>query len=188
MFARTERLLLRPGWEDDAAILHEAIAHEAVAMKLSRLPWPYALDDAQSFLAAQWQREVPHMLIFSRTAGKPLLVGGIGLDLVGNAAELGYWISPKYWGLGFATEAARAIVDMAQASLPCRKIVARHFVDNPASGNVLRKLGFRRDNRLVATPCLARGADVPSLSYELPFGERENCPDGNMAGSTLLAA
>jgi RimJ/RimL family protein N-acetyltransferase len=107
MFARTERLLLRPGWEDDAAALHDAIAHEAVAMKLSRLPWPYTLEDAQDFLAAQRQREAPHMLIFARTAGKPKLIGGIGLDTSGCTAELGYWISPPYWGLGLRSLAAR---------------------------------------------------------------------------------
>lgn len=188
MFARTERLLLRPGWEDDAAALHEAIAHEAVAMKLSRLPWPYTLEDAQTFLAAQWQQDAPHMLIFARTAGKPRLVGGIGLDLTGCTAELGYWISPRYWGLGFATEAARAVVDTARASLPCRKVVARHFVDNPASGNVLRKLGFQRSNRLIARPCLARGMDVPCLDYELAFADQGDCPDDNMSGRALLAA
>jgi RimJ/RimL family protein N-acetyltransferase len=188
MFARTERLLLRPGWEDDAVALHDAIAHEAVAMKLSHLPWPYTLDDAQSFLAAQRQREARHMLIFARTAGKPRLIGGISLDTVGSSAELGYWISPPYWGLGFATEAARAVVHMARASLPCRKVVAHHFVDNPASGNVLRKLGFQRSNRLIARPCLARGMDVPSLDYELAFAEQGDCPDDNMARDTLLAA
>lgn len=188
MFARTERLLLRPGWEDDASSLHEAIAHEAVAMKLARLPWPYSAKDARNFLATQAGQAAPHMLIFARTAGKPRLVGGIGLDQKGCTAELGYWISPRYWGLGFATEAARAVIDMARASLPCRKLVAHHYVDNPASGNVLRKLGFRRTNRMIARPCLARGTDVPSFDYVLDFAEKGDCPDDNMAGRTLLAA
>ena len=127
-------------------------------------------------------------MIFARTAGKPKLIGGIGLDTSGCTAELGYWISPPYWGLGFATEAARAVVDMARESLPCRKVVARHFVDNPASGNVLRKLGFQRSNRLIARPCLARGIDVPCLDYELAFAEQGDCPDDNMDGRALLAA
>jgi RimJ/RimL family protein N-acetyltransferase len=164
MFARTERLLLRPGWEDDAAALHEAIAHEAVAMKLSRLPWPYTLEDAQTFLAAQRQREAPHMLIFARTAGKPKLIGGIGLDTSGGTAELGYWISPPFWGLGFATEAARAVVNMARESLPCRKVVARHFVDNPASGRVLQKNGFREASRSEHW-CQARRVTQASITY-----------------------
>jgi RimJ/RimL family protein N-acetyltransferase len=188
MFARTERLLLRPSWEDDAPALHEAIAHEAVAMKLARLPWPYSEADARDFLAAQAEAHAPHMLIFARTAGKPRLVGGIGLDVNGCAAELGYWISPRYWGLGFATEAARAVIDMARTALPCRKLTAHHYVDNPASGNVLRKLGFRRTNRVIARPCLARGHDVAAFDYVLDFAEKGDCPDDNLAGRTLLAA
>ena len=50
MFARTKRLTLRPGWPEDAALLSEAIAHEAVATRLARVPWPYTLDDAAAFL------------------------------------------------------------------------------------------------------------------------------------------
>ena len=188
MFARTERLLLRPGWVDDAAALHDAIAHEAVAMKLARLPWPYKLDDAVEYLTQQAESAHPHMLIFARTAVKPRLVGGIGLDVNGCAAELGYWISPRYWGLGFATEAARVVVDAARTSLPCRKLVAHHFIDNPASGNVLRKLGFERTARVMSRPCLARGRDVPSFDYVLTFAGQEDCPDDDMAGRTLLAA
>lgn len=188
MFARTERLLLRPGWADDAAALHDAIAHEAVAMKLARVPWPYGVDDAAAYLAAQAERAHPHMLIFARTAGKPRLVGGIGLEVTGRAAELGFWISPPYWGLGFATEAARVVVDAARSSLPCRKLVAHHFVDNPASGNVLRKLGFYRTSRVIARPCLARGRDVPSYDYVLDFAGQDDCPDDTMTGRTLLAA
>lgn len=188
MFARTERLLLRPGWEDDAPALHEAIAHEAVAMKLSRLPWPYVEADARTFLAAQAVAEHPSLLIFLRTAGKPRLVGGIGFDLNGCDAELGYWISPRYWGLGFATEAGRAAIDVARTSLPCTRVKARHFVDNPASGNVLRKLGFRRTGTTILTPSLARGHEAPSITYVLDFADEDDFGDDNMAGRTLLAA
>ena len=51
MFARTKRLTLRPGWPEDAPALSQAIGHESVATRLARVPWPYALGDAQSFLA-----------------------------------------------------------------------------------------------------------------------------------------
>ena len=48
MFARTKRLTLRPGWPEDAPALSQAIGHECVATRLARVPWPYALGDAQS--------------------------------------------------------------------------------------------------------------------------------------------
>ena len=52
MFARTKRLLLRPGWAEDAAALAAAIADEKIVRNLATAPWPYRLDDALSFLAS----------------------------------------------------------------------------------------------------------------------------------------
>src|SRR4029453_3588759 len=52
MFARTERLLLRPGWAEDAPALARAIADEQVVRNLATAPWPFALEDAEAFLAA----------------------------------------------------------------------------------------------------------------------------------------
>jgi hypothetical protein len=46
MFARTERLLLRPGWAEDAPALRQAIADEMVVRNLAVAPWPYSLRDA----------------------------------------------------------------------------------------------------------------------------------------------
>ncbi len=51
MFARTPRLLLRPGWSEDAPALAEAIGDPAVVGKLARAPWPYRLEDAEAFIS-----------------------------------------------------------------------------------------------------------------------------------------
>src|SRR3546814_10810174 len=68
---------------------------------------------------------------------------------------MGYWIARPYWGLGFATEAGRQLLHIARAmSLP--KLSAGHFVDNPASGAVLRKLGFRPTGKVAQRYSLAR--------------------------------
>ena len=156
MFARTERLLLRPGWADDAPALAEAIGHEAVAKKLAHLPWPYGAAEAQAFLSRPYDPCAPEALIFLRTAGKPRLIGGVGLHPNAGELELGYWISPSYWGLGFATEAGRAMVHVARNALQRRTLAARHFVDNPASANVLHKLGFARTGKVTPLHCAAR--------------------------------
>ena len=167
MFARTERLMLRPGWIEDAPALSRAIGDEAVVRNLARAPWPYALGDAQAFLKGPAESRLPNVLIFARTQAAPRLVGGIGLhrDESGEV-ELGYWIARPYWGLGFATEAGRAVVNMAQDSLRLDRIVSGHFLDNPASGHVLRKLGFTPTGRIDARPCRARGCLVPFVAYE----------------------
>ena len=51
MFARTPRLLLRPGWMEDAPMLARTIGDPSVLRNLTRAPSPYGLDDAEAFLA-----------------------------------------------------------------------------------------------------------------------------------------
>lgn len=167
MFAITERLLLRPGWIEDAPALAEAIADKAIVTKLAHAPWPYHLHDAEEFLGRTRDPRYPDCLIFARTRGAPRLIGGIGLHRnEEDEAELGYWIARPYWGLGFATEAGRAMVSAARESLKLPKLVAGHFVDNPASARVLRKLGFRPTGRIVARPSAARDGVAPCVLFE----------------------
>ena len=150
MFARTKRLLLRPGWAEDAAALAAAIADEKIVRNLATAPWPYRLDDALSFLASAPSPGLPRMLIFERTDGAPRLVGSCGLHpKPSGAIEMGYWVARADWNRGFATEAGEAVIDIAR-TLRLGAIEAAHFVDNPASGRVLEKLGFR-DTGLTAT-------------------------------------
>ena len=92
-----------------------------------------------------------------------------GGDLVSRVVRsmqaLGYWIARPYWGLGFATEAARAVMSMARATA-VRDIRAAHFADNPASGNVLRKLGFNFSGRVERRYSPARGTSADCLVFE----------------------
>lgn len=60
-----------------------------------------------------------------------------------NRAELAYWVTPEAQGHGFATEAARAVIDTGFARLALHKIIVYHAADNPPSGRVVQKLGFR---------------------------------------------
>ena len=143
MFARTERLLLRPGWTQDAPALFEAIADEGIVRNLASAPWPYMPADAEAFLATDRDPATPASLILRRTAGAPQLVGTIGIGRRPDGEpELGYFIARRFWGLGFATEAGRAMIDFARDSLRLPRLNAGYFLDNPASGRVLEKLGF----------------------------------------------
>ena len=166
MFARTERLLLRPGWQEDAPALARAIGEEAVVRNLATAPWPYGEEEAQKFLGMPVDPDQPRFLIFARTGGAPRLVGGCGISPNPEGAlEMGYWIARPYWGLGFATEAGRQLVHIARAmNLP--KLSAGHFLDNPASGAVLRKLGFKPTGRVAQRYSLARGGAAPVALFE----------------------
>lgn len=154
MFARTERLLLRPSWPEDAQKLHQAIADEGIVRNLARAPWPYTHDEIY-----------PSFLLMLRTDGAPRLIGACGIGQHDGEAELGYWIARPYWGLGFATEAGRAVMGIAKA-IGHKKLVAGHFIDNPASGGVLRKLGFRNTGKNEQRHSKGRGESMTCAVYE----------------------
>lgn len=177
MFARTERLLLRPGWVEDAPALAAAIGDEAILTNLATAPSPYRLADAESWLSTPRAEGEAVFVMIARTEGAPRLVGGIGLHRSGEDMELGYWVARPFWGLGFATEAGRAVIDIARHTLRHQRLVAGHFLDNPGSGNVLRKLGFRPTGDIVARHCKARQTMVPTRQFELDFAEEPSLGD-----------
>jgi RimJ/RimL family protein N-acetyltransferase len=173
MFARTNRLTLRPAWPEDAPALAQAIGHEAVTRMLMRVPFPYDIADAEAFCTLPRGAHEPQFLIESHDGAAPALIGGIAIDDQGGGDMLlGYWLTPSAWGRGYATEAGRAVVDMARHALPLRRLSAWHFADNPASGAVLRKLGFRATGQTVMRESLARGEAAPAVSYDLDLVDR----------------
>ncbi len=173
MFARTERLLLRPSWPEDASELHGAIADEGVVRNLARAPWPYTPEEAARFAAVDHPQMFPAFLLMLRTDGAPRLIGACGIGERNGEAELGYWISRPYWGLGFASEAGRAVVSVAKA-LGHSKLVAGHFIDNPASGHVLRKLGFRATGQREQRHSKGRGQNATCALYEKSLEDGSN--------------
>lgn len=164
MFHRTERLFLRPGFPEDWQAIHAAIASRDIVCNLASAPWPYTPGDAQDFAARRQNSRMPHFLVTLPGIG---IIGsaGLGPDETG-AVQLGYWIAREYQGRGYATEAARGVLAVAR-SLGHRRIVATHFVDNPASGRVLLKAGFRPTGEIRPGYSLARGGYDPVACYEI---------------------
>lgn len=166
MFARIKRLTLRPFWPEDAETLTGAIAHREVATRLARMPWPYGVGDAHAYLAHAVTGHEPRFAILAHDAAPaPVLVGSIALSVAADGVhELGYWLTPGAWGRGYATEAGHAVLDAARHALGVRRVRAYHHADNPASGAVLRKLGFRQVRRLLRFS-LAAGGEVDSVEH-----------------------
>ena len=167
MFARTPRLLLRPGFPEDAPALAAAIADRAIARNLANVPWPYRMRDAEAFLASPRDPVLPSLLVFERGATAPTLVGACGLGRrPSGAVELGYWISRPHWRRGLATEACAALIEIAKA-LTLPSVEGSHFVDNPASARVLEKLGFEPLGIIAPRLSCARGAEIPARLMRL---------------------
>jgi RimJ/RimL family protein N-acetyltransferase len=84
---------------------------------------------------------------------------------------MGYWIARAHWGRGFATEACRALVDIAR-TLGLSSLEGSHFIDNPASGRVLDKLGFEAVGIVAPRLSYARGEEVPARLMRLRLSDR----------------
>ena len=167
MFARTPRLLLRPGFPEDAPALAAALADQAIARNLASVPWPYRMRDAEAYLASPRDPILPSLLVFERTDVAPQLVGACGLGRrPSGSVEMGYWIARSHWGRGLATEACAALIDMARM-LGLAKLEGSHFIDNPASARVLEKVGFAPIGIIAPRLSCARGAEVPARLMRL---------------------
>jgi RimJ/RimL family protein N-acetyltransferase len=131
--------LRAPRGEDSVAIAH--LANDIrVAGNTARIPHPYRVEDAEEFIAAANRKEAEaHFAItLDRT-----LIGVCGLDPRQDGPEIGYWLGVDYWGQGYATEAARALIDHAFGELGHEALQAGARVSNPASRRVLEKCGFQ---------------------------------------------
>jgi RimJ/RimL family protein N-acetyltransferase len=181
MFARTARLLLRPGFPEDAPALAAAIADETIVRNLATAPWPFRMRDAEAFLARPRDPVLPSLLIFERTSGAPRLVGSCGLGRrPSGAVEMGYWIARAHWDRGIATEACSALVEIAR-TLGLASLEGSHFLDNPRSGRVLEKIGFEPVGIVAPRMSCARGTEAPARLMRLSLTATDAAKDAALA-------
>lgn len=177
MFIRSERLFLRPGWPEDRVEIFDGIADEAVARNLAQPAWPATREAAQQFAELPQDRRYPHFMVTLPTSDGSRLIGAVGLAPLGDEVELGYWIARDFWNRGYATEATRAVLSLAR-TLGHRRLISSHFIDNPASGRVLRKIGFCPTGEVRPRFCCSRGEETPAVIHALELGRPNDC-DGN---------
>jgi ribosomal-protein-alanine N-acetyltransferase len=147
---QTERLLLRAYVLADAPELARLAGAREVAATTLRIPHPYSLAQAEAFITQSQSDAEDEVRLAILLRENSALLGGIGLRLQQEhrRAELGYWVGVPYWGKGYATEAARAVLRYGFHVLKLHRIRASHFTNNIASGHVLRKIGMKHEGRL----------------------------------------
>jgi RimJ/RimL family protein N-acetyltransferase len=134
------RLVLRAPRRSDAKAIAALANDRRVAANTARIPHPYAIDAAEQFIAAVNKREGEACFAVTLD-GAP--IGICSVDLREDGPELGYWLGVPFWGRGFATEAARALIDHAFGDLDHETLISGARVSNPASRRVLEKCGFQ---------------------------------------------
>jgi ribosomal-protein-alanine N-acetyltransferase len=149
---RTSRLTLGPLESRDAEALVTLAGAFEIADTTATIPHPYTADDARMFLALDAAERVSGGSVrFAIRADGDSLVGIVSLHQIDRdrlRAELGYWIGVPWWGRGYATEAAKAVVRYGFDELGLHKIHAHYLTRNPASGKVLERIGMRREGLL----------------------------------------
>jgi len=137
----TRRLVLRQPTLADVKAMARLLNDRGIAENLRRVPHPYLPDHAIAFIASMAETGSDTAFLVEH-AGTP--VGMAGLEWrSASEPELGYWFGREHWGMGFATEAARAVIDHAFEDDDVKRITAGARVVNPASRNVLEKCGFQ---------------------------------------------
>jgi len=137
----TERLVLRAPRLEDAKAVVALASDRRVAENTARIPHPYRMSDALEWITSVTAEEGKQTFLIT-LAGAP--IGACGIDLrEASTPELGYWIGAPHWGQGYATEAARAVIDHAFTDLGHEALQAGARVSNPASRRVLEKCGFQ---------------------------------------------
>jgi RimJ/RimL family protein N-acetyltransferase len=137
----TERLLLRrPTLADVKAIAHLA-NDRRIAENTRRLPHPYSQENAVEFVRATANDSRQTVFLIENNHAP---IGMVGVDWrEPETPELGYWLGVEYWGQGFATEAARAVIDFTFEAFDAEQLISGARVANPASRNILEKCGFQ---------------------------------------------
>jgi RimJ/RimL family protein N-acetyltransferase len=149
----TNRLLLREFKTEDWPSVHIYGSDPEVSKYMD---WgPNSESDTKEYvkLTQTWRIEKPRQTfeVAIVLKEKQKLVGGCGLRIKSKSnreADFGYTLCRDYWGNGFATEAAKAILDFGFKDLKMHRIWATTAPDNIGSIKVLEKLGLKKEGLL----------------------------------------
>ncbi len=143
---QTQRLILRPFTLADAPDVQRLAGAREIAAVTLAIPHPY-----EEGMAEEWIQTHPkafeegrgvNFAIALRETGELCGAIGLAIDRENNHAELGYWIGTPYWGQGYCTEAAKAVLQYGFEVINLHRIHSVHFSHNPASGRVMQKVGM----------------------------------------------
>ena len=142
----TERLILRMLEEEDAEEMYKNWASDDEVTKYVRWSTHKNVDETKEYIKFEKEQCKKHNYynwgIVLKQTGE--LIGAIGaFPSEDERIEVGYNISRKYWNNGFTTEALKEVLRYLSKEENIYKFRCSHAILNPASGAVMRKVGFK---------------------------------------------
>jgi [ribosomal protein S5]-alanine N-acetyltransferase len=181
---KTARLILRPTRTNDI----DAIFRYASNPNVTRFTtWEAHRDRNDTvrfvaeYVAARYRDQMPDPLLISLREDESHVVGAIGAfwaTRANHCMEFGYWLAEPFWGRGFATEAARALVGHLFAAYEVERVQAHYIEGNDGSGRVMEKVGLTREG-ILRRALLHRGHFRDIHIYSILRGEWERFSQGD---------
>jgi RimJ/RimL family protein N-acetyltransferase len=184
----SRRLWLRWPTLADANAITRFVSVKEVAEMTGRIPHPYPPGEAEKriFQARKDNATGTGWRLALALKGRPQdLIGLIGVNDLGDAAELGYWLGQPYHGQGLMTEAVQTVVTALFTLADFTSVAAGARVINPASARVLTKNGFAPEGSAMS-PAPARGGPVPVDLFRLTRHAWEDSLDMRLPSGLLM--
>ena len=153
MILTTKRLMLREFEEED---WRAVLAYQSHPLYLRYNPWTHRTEQdvrafVRRFLAQREEEPRTKFQLAITLASRGQLIGNAGIRMKtpeAREADIGYELDPRYWGCGYATEAAGALLALGFRELKLHRIWAQCIAENTASARVLEKIGMRQEGHL----------------------------------------
>lgn len=146
-YLETERLYLRPVTIEDAEDMYEYTSDPETVKYMFEVH--HNLDDTKREILNYFVKEpIGKWGVVLKKTGKFIGNAEMHIDTHNLSAEIGYAIGRKFWGNGYAPEAATQILELGFAEMGLKRIYALYCVDNKKSGRVLEKIGMQKEGVL----------------------------------------
>jgi len=142
-------ILVRPTAKDAGQIATLG-NHFKIAQSMFSMPSPFLEKDALRWIQeATESKKYDAFLIKNAQSGE--LMGAADLrdiDTVNKVAEVRFWLSPNYWGSGFASAALGRLIEVSFINHGLNRLYGYHMANNPKSAKTVKKAGFIKEGTL----------------------------------------
>ncbi|AZN40391.1 GNAT family N-acetyltransferase [Paenibacillus albus] len=146
----TDRLFLRLFEASDAESVQTLAGDAEVARTTLAIPHPYPDGAAEAWIerirTAYQEGKIYSLAIVPKESGSVIGCVTLRVSKSDNKGDLAYWVGRPFWGQGYATEAAKALLKFGFEDLNLNRVVAAAMTNNPASYTVMQKIGMKRED------------------------------------------